>query len=238
MEWSWDFGDSSMLGFGLEVGHRYVDDGVYSVLATNSVMASESYGIQVNIANVAPVFLSNPPLFVVRNGIYAYDIFLEDVGVEDEIALSLDTSMGGLALDQSTLTRQDNQGKHWLLNIDTLNILQDSVSLTLIAQDGHSEQNRFMLDGGRTEQRLTIYFVESEQEMEFVDMTLTDSNVVAVKDMQAMDQMLDAPTSQFSGGDRSNSGCKQASNLSDSIMWILLAWFFGLLSNYISLKFY
>jgi len=40
----------------------------------------------------------------------------------------------------------------------------------------------------------------------------------------------------ISGGDRSNSGCKQASNLSDSIMWVLLAWFFGLLINYLKTK--
>ncbi len=237
MEWSWDFGDSSALGFGLEVGHRYVDDGVYSVLATNSVMASESYGIQVNIANVAPIFLSNPPLFVARNGIYSYDVFLEDVGIEDEIILNVDTTIGGLDLDQITLTRQDEQGKHWLLKINTLNVLQDSISLTLVAQDGHNKQgNRFVFDGGRTEQRLIVYFVESEQEMEFLDMGLLDSNVVHMKDVQVLDQTIDALASQFSGGDRSNGGCKQISNLSDSLIWILLFWFIGLLIRVLKTK--
>ncbi len=151
-QYNWDFGDGEM-GRGTEVGHRYVDDGIYDVVITgeNDGLESESR-IQVFIANVAPAFLTQPPVVAHPGEVYEYNLRLEDPGSTDQVRVILDEGPDGMEL-----TRNADTDRQWTVRWDVpADFAERQVEIALRAIDGHGVADIWTNDGGDT---LQAFFV-------------------------------------------------------------------------------
>ncbi len=150
--YTWDFGDGSM-GRGSEVGHRYADDGIYDVVIRGGTVGRPIESrIQVFIANVAPSFLTQPPVVATPGEIYTYTVRLEDPGTTDRVRLTLDDAPDGM-----TLERDADTDRRWVVRWEVPAELADrQVEVTLRAIDGHGDGDNWSDDGGDT---LQAYFL-------------------------------------------------------------------------------
>lgn len=182
--WQWDFGDLSM-GYGVDVGHKYIDDGLYYVNATNTMIPNLRHGIQVHIANVNPTFESIPMPFVNAGDRYEYIIQVKDNGLNDELVVSIDDSTN---IDGFTLTKISNQ--EWKMEWDVPIDLYGNFFIKLNVKDGHTINGSFVDDGGFNQQ---AFWLRVEQlESIYVDQGIHDNGVSeqGIVDQQIRDQQI------------------------------------------------
>ena len=148
----WDFGDGTM-GAGTEVGHRYADDGIYEVVIRGGSEGRPTESrIQVLIANVAPAFLTQPPVVATPGEVYEYTLRLEDPGSTDQVRVILDESPDGMTLQQSA-----DSDRVWTVRWDVpADFAGRQVEVALRAIDGHGAGDIWTNDGGDT---LQAFFV-------------------------------------------------------------------------------
>ena len=160
--WRWDFGDGT-IRYGAQVGHIYVDDGIYEVRVTNQDASRPRQSIiQAYISNQAPTFESDPVEIVSPGESYTYEIQLEDLGQNDQIQLSL----GEGAPEGLTLSK-DGDDRHWIL---TWFVDEDepfgSHRIVLKAEDGYiGNDGAWIPDGGYTEQRYWLSVEASDEDL-------------------------------------------------------------------------
>ena len=157
-QWLWRFGDGDARE-GVEVGHRYRDDGVYLVeLQKRDPGAPLRSTIQAYVSNVAPTFSSEPLTEIVAGQLYEYLIEAEDVGVTDELKLDL----VGTPPQGMSLQRIEGQARQWRLSWQSPELAANAEALIeLRLTDGHMREgeDREMLwtpDGGEAYQRFVI----------------------------------------------------------------------------------
>ncbi len=157
-EWRWDFGDGTVK-FGVEVGHRYADDGIYQVTVTGGTPQQPRRStIQVLVANVAPSFDTQPPNVAFRGQAYRYDVSLSDPGAADELVLEF----VGAAPEGMTIEAGDEPRSFTLLWEVPSNLAEEGVDLVLRASDGRSVADpaggaaTWRPDGGQVEQRFHL----------------------------------------------------------------------------------
>jgi hypothetical protein len=160
--WRWDFGDGT-IRYGSEVGHIYVDDGIYEVQVSNqNTNRPRQSVIQAYISNQAPTFESDPVEMVSPGEVYIYEIHLEDLGQNDQIQLSL-----GEGIPEELTLSKDGDDRHWLL---TWVVAEDepfaSHRITLKAEDGYiANDGSWVADGGYTEQRYWLSVEASDTDL-------------------------------------------------------------------------
>ena len=173
--WHWDFGDGSMAS-GSEVGHTYVDDGIYEVeIHGGDDGAPLVSRIQLLIANVAPIFETQSPVVARVGERYEYNIRLRDPGSTDRLQLALDTGPDGMTLDPG------EDDRHWRLRWQVPQDLDAAqVEVVLRAFDGHLN-GEWTSDGGETLQAffLTIASGSGNISRGDEDMSADDNEVDA-----------------------------------------------------------
>ena len=144
--YTWDFGDGSM-GRGSEVGHRYADDGIYEVVIRGGTEGRPvEVHIQVLIANVAPSFLTQPPVVAIPGEVYEYTVRLEDPGETDRVRLALEGGPEGM-----TVTPSIDSDRRWTVRWDVPEDFDTrQVEVVLRAIDGHGGADAWTQDGGDT----------------------------------------------------------------------------------------
>ena len=149
--WEWNFGDGAFAR-GSEVGHRFQDDGLYTVTVEggNELRPLRSQ-IQVQVTNAAPTFDTQPPGIAEAGRNYTYEIDVSDLGPTDEVRVKLTDGPDGMSIDEIEPGR-------WRLSWDVpLERSGDTVRVALEATDGHTAENGdWQPDGGEAAQRYQL----------------------------------------------------------------------------------
>ena len=148
--WTWTFGDGETAD-GSEVGHRYDDDGVYSVVVENRDPNRPRRSlIQMTIENAPPVFESTPHELVEAGETYLYEVELSDRGPTDELRLELVEGPEGMVLEAL-------DGNHWMVK---WTVAEDheggTADVSLRATDGHTTAEGWVPDGAEVWQRYSV----------------------------------------------------------------------------------
>lgn len=175
--WHWTFGDGGQAD-GSEVGHRYVDDGVYDVRLSGGPPERPSTGaLQVLIANVAPEFVTQSVQVVQAGDRYTYDVEVQDPGTTDETRLWVVDGPEGLQITPTETHR-------WRLEWDIpLDFPDRTVAITLRVEDGrNSDAGDWTSDGGQTTQSFTLTVAGSLDGRDTVDAGVIGSFDAGVTD--------------------------------------------------------
>lgn len=156
--WLWRFGDGDARE-GLEVGHRYRDDGVYLVeLQNRDLLAPQRSTIQAYISNVPPHFTSEPPVEIVAGERFEYLVTADDLGITDELKLSLiGTYPEGMVIEPV-----EESPRSWRLLWQTPTRTQRTeISIELRLIDGHQRADNegdlsWVADGGEARQSFIL----------------------------------------------------------------------------------
>ena len=134
----WEFGNGNQSDEGT---YTYGDDGIYTVMLTVSDDdgGSNTDSITATILNVAPTFLSNPPLFAPRGREYSYTIEYFEPG-DDTVSYELVTGPEGMELTGRTVTYTPDP--------DNEEIETYTVSLRIYDEDGGESTQTYTLTVG------------------------------------------------------------------------------------------
>jgi len=148
--WHWIFGDGTETD-GTEVGHRYLDDGIYDVLIEGGTQARPlQSSIQVLVMNAAPSFRTQPITQAKAGELYEYPIRLDDPGELDELRVLLDKAPGGMTLIEG---RNDRE---WTLSWDISEDFEGGVDIELLAEDGRMGDEGWAPDGASSVQQFYL----------------------------------------------------------------------------------
>mgnify|MGYP002630635370 CR=1 FL=1 len=134
----WDFGNGVESDEGT---YTYGDQGTYqvSLTVTDDDGGSDTDTITATILNVAPTFLSNPPLFAPRGRTYSYTIEYFEPG-DDTVSYELVTGPDGMELDGRTVTYTPDPDEE---EVETY-----TVSLRIYDEDGGENTQTYTLTVG------------------------------------------------------------------------------------------
>ncbi|MEE2787002.1 MAG: PKD domain-containing protein [Myxococcota bacterium] len=147
--WQWDFGDGRTAK-GSEVGHRYVDEGVFVARVTGGTdvrpLASE---VQVLVVNAPPSFIARPQVEALAGQTYEALLRLDDPGVDDELKVTVEEGPDGMMV--TPINDREFQ-LTWAVPDDA----SGEFTVHLVAIDGHQKDDGFVEDGGRASLRFSI----------------------------------------------------------------------------------
>ncbi len=149
--WHWIFGDGAETD-GTEVGHRYLDDGIYDVLIQGGTEARPlQSSIQVLVMNAAPSFRTQPITQAQAGTLYEYPIRLDDPGELDELRVLLGKGLEGMSLVEG---RNDRE---WTLNWDIPEDFEGGgIDIELLAEDGQTADEGWVPDGASSVQQFYL----------------------------------------------------------------------------------
>jgi len=170
--WSWSFGDGGEAE-GVEVGHRYLNDGVYDLLVQGgSELRPVQSLLQVQVINAPPSFRSQAPTQAQAGEEYLYNIHLDDPGELDLLKLSLEEGPQGMRLERGHGDRE------WQLSWSIPDNFEGDVEVILIVEDGRELDGAWSPDGASNLQWFHIK-VEPKLSEEEEGLSTADGGVAA-----------------------------------------------------------
>lgn len=140
LTYAWDFGDGSDVVEGIDltqVDHRFADDGDYTVVVAVSDgdggQASET--LEIEVSNVAPTIVSQPPAIAIVNQEYRYNVVAEDPG-DDPLTFELVQGPPGMVVD-------DQDDLVWTLPLDLVDDGPFQVTVRVSDDDGASDEQAY-----------------------------------------------------------------------------------------------